>query len=69
MNNINFDAGPFARNTNTLEVEPVIPFRISRDWVLVSRILVNARLHSAAASGLSSTPLQTMGQWGLTKTA
>jgi len=45
MNNTNFDAGPFTRNTNTLEVEPVIPFRISQDWLLVSRILVNALVY------------------------
>ncbi len=45
QNNINFDAGPFARNSNTLEVEPVIPLRISRDWLLVSRILMNALVY------------------------
>jgi len=44
-NDINFDAGPFARNSNTLEVEPVIPLRISRDWLLVSCILVNALVY------------------------
>lgn len=45
MNNINFDAGPFARNSNALQIEPVIPFHISQDWLLVPRIQVNAVLY------------------------
>jgi hypothetical protein len=41
-NNSNFDAGPFERNAYSLQIQPVLPFQISKDWLLVPRILINA---------------------------
>jgi hypothetical protein len=41
-NNWNLDGGPFDRNAYAFQIEPVLPFEISRGWLLVPRILINA---------------------------
>jgi len=43
-NNLNFDAGPFERNAYSLQIQPLLPFQISKDWLVVPRILINAVL-------------------------
>src|SRR6185437_15770413 len=37
QNNTNFGIGPFDRNQNILNIQPVIPIGISRDWNLIIR--------------------------------
>ncbi len=37
QNNINLNAGPYNGTQNILNVQPVIPFRLSEDWNLVTR--------------------------------
>jgi hypothetical protein len=36
---INFDAGPYGRTSNSLQILPIIPFEIAGDWLLVPRIV------------------------------
>ena len=36
---INFDAGPYGRTSNSLQIQPAIPFPIAREWLLIPRIV------------------------------
>src|SRR4051812_27275050 len=40
QNNSNFDIGPLDRTQNVLNIQPVIPVRISENWSLINRIIV-----------------------------
>ena len=37
---INFGAGPYARTSNSLQIQPTIPFPIAEHWLLIPRISV-----------------------------
>lgn len=37
QNNTNFGIGPHNRTQNVLNIQPVIPFNLSKDWLLVTR--------------------------------
>ena len=39
QNNSNFGVGPYNRTQDVLNVQPVIPARISEKWMLISRII------------------------------
>lgn len=39
QNNSNFDIGPYNRTQDVLNVQPVIPKRLSEKWMLISRII------------------------------
>ena len=39
QNNTNFAIGPYDRTQNVLNVQPVIPAKISEHWMLISRII------------------------------
>jgi hypothetical protein len=39
QNNVNFNVGPFDQTQNILNIQPVIPVKLSEDWLLVSRII------------------------------
>src|SRR2546422_4008525 len=39
---INFEAGLYSRVSNSLQVQPVIPLRVSKSWLLVPRIVATA---------------------------
>ena len=39
QNNFNFNAGPNERNVYVLNVQPVIPIHITRDWNLITRVI------------------------------
>jgi hypothetical protein len=39
QNNTNFSIGPFDRTQNVLNIQPVIPARLSKNWMLISRII------------------------------
>jgi hypothetical protein len=39
QNNTGFGVGPFDRNQNVLNIQPVIPVRISENWNLINRII------------------------------
>jgi hypothetical protein len=36
---INFDAGPYGRASNSLQIQPTIPFLIAEEWLLIPRIV------------------------------
>ena len=36
---INFDAGPYGRTSNSLQLQPTIPLRMGEDWLLIARII------------------------------
>ncbi|MGA3315309.1 MAG: hypothetical protein ABSC64_02590 [Candidatus Korobacteraceae bacterium] len=42
VENINFGAGPYDRTSNSLQIQPVIPWHISQNWLLVPRIVATA---------------------------
>ncbi len=37
QNNTNFNVGPFDKEQNILNIQPVIPFKLNEDWNLVTR--------------------------------
>jgi hypothetical protein len=39
QNNSNFGVGPYNRTQDVLNIQPVIPARISQNWMLISRII------------------------------
>jgi hypothetical protein len=39
QNNSNFGVGAYNRTQNVLNIQPVIPVHISKDWMLISRII------------------------------
>src|ERR1700733_6196616 len=39
QNNSNFAVGPYNRTQDVLNIQPVIPARISENWMLISRII------------------------------
>jgi hypothetical protein len=39
QNNANFGIGPYDRTQNVLNIQPVIPSHISKDWMIISRII------------------------------
>jgi len=39
QNNIDFGTGPFDRTTNTLNIQPVVPFKLSQSVMLISRTI------------------------------
>jgi hypothetical protein len=42
VDSINFDAGPYDRTSNSLQLQPVIPLQISKNWLLVPRVMATA---------------------------
>src|SRR5215831_107462 len=40
QNNMDFGIGPYNRMKNTLNVQPVIPFRLNGSWNLITRTIV-----------------------------
>lgn len=39
QNNVNFNIGPYGREQNVLNIQPVIPVRISENWNLITRAI------------------------------
>ena len=40
QSNTNFDAGPFNRTQEVLNIQPVVPMHLSNDWNLISRTII-----------------------------
>ena len=38
--NINFGIGPFNRSQNVLNIQPVIPSKLGKNWLLINRLIV-----------------------------
>jgi hypothetical protein len=67
QNNTNFDIGPNNRTQNILNIEPVIPVRVSEKWNLIMRIITPVIYQPSIFSlvSQSSTPLNHLGTLGL----
>jgi hypothetical protein len=67
QNNTNFDIGPNDRTQNILNIQPVIPVRVSKDWNLIMRIITPVIYQPSIASLVipSNTPLNHLGTLGL----
>src|SRR6185503_18714857 len=40
QNNVNFPIGQYSRVQDVLNIQPVVPIQMSKDWLLISRWLV-----------------------------
>ena len=50
QNNTNFGVGPFGRNQNVLNIQPVIPINVSQSWNMIIRCdVATARLREGQA--------------------
>lgn len=60
QNNTDFGIGPQDQTRNTLNIQPVVPFKLTSDWMLITRTIapVLAQPHTFANSGtvVPSTP-------------
>ena len=67
QNNTNFDIGPNDRTQNILNIQPVIPVRVSKNWNLIMRIVTPVIYQPSIASLVIpfSTPLNHLGTLGL----
>ena len=67
QNNTNFDIGPNNRTQNILNIQPVIPVRVSKNWNLIMRIITPVIYQPSIPSLLfqSNTPLNHLGTLGL----
>jgi hypothetical protein len=67
QNNTNFDLGPNNRTQNILNIEPVIPVRVSENWNLIMRIITPVIYQPSIFSVVSqsSTPFNHLGTLGL----
>lgn len=66
QNNTNFDIGPNNRTQNILNIQPVIPVRVSENWNLIMRIIMPVIYQPSIPSLLlqSSTPFNHLGTLG-----
>jgi len=39
QNNTNFNIGPYDRTQDVLNIQPVIPFNVSKNWMVIARII------------------------------
>jgi hypothetical protein len=67
QNNTNFDIGPNNRTQNILNIQPVIPVRVSENWNLIMRVITPIIYQPSIASLVvpSNTPLNHLGTLGL----
>ena len=54
QNNTNFNFGPRERTQNILNFQPVIPFKLSEDWNLITRTIVPIVHQPSLAKGETS---------------
>jgi hypothetical protein len=50
---INFGAGPYRRSSNSLQIQPTIPFPIAADWLVVPRIVATLAAYEPEVSRAS----------------
>jgi hypothetical protein len=63
--NFNFGNGPADRTQNVLNIQPVIPFSVSKDWNLIVRWITPVIYQPVSVTQVSGPPLQTTGVYGL----
>jgi hypothetical protein len=55
QNNLTFGVGPRDEAQNVLDIQPVVPFRVSQDWNVISRTIIPVVHEPALAPGMGST--------------
>jgi hypothetical protein len=50
---INFDAGPYGHTSTSLQIQPIIPFRIAEEWLVIPRIVATLAAHEPEVSQAS----------------
>jgi hypothetical protein len=54
QNNSNFSVGPYNRTQDVLNIQPVIPANISKNWMLISRIIQPIAETTGKRNGLAA---------------
>jgi hypothetical protein len=65
QDNFNFNIGPADRTQNVLNIQPVIPLKVSKDWNLIVRWIVPIIYQPIGVAQESGSQLQTAGVYGL----
>ena len=55
QDNVNLNAGPEKRTQNVLNIQPVIPFEVSKDWNIITRTILPVISQPGLAAGESRT--------------
>jgi hypothetical protein len=63
--NFNFNIGPSDRTQNVLNIQPVVPFSVSKDWNLIVRWIMPVVYQPIPVAQVSGPPAQTTGVYGL----
>lgn len=63
--NFNFGIGPSDRTQNVLNIQPVIPFSVSKNWNLIVRWITPVVYQPLPVAQPPGPPLQTTGVYGL----
>jgi hypothetical protein len=63
--NFNFNSGPADRTQNILNIQPVIPVSVSKNWDLVVRWITPVIYQPLPVAQASGPPAQTTGTYGL----
>lgn len=63
--NFNFNIGPADRTQNVLNIQPVIPLSISKDWNLIVRWITPVIYQPLPVPQVSGPPMQSTGVYGL----
>jgi hypothetical protein len=63
--NFNFNNGPADRTQNVLNIQPVIPLSVSKDWNLIVRWITPVIYQPLPVPQVSGPPAQTTGVYGL----
>ncbi len=63
--NFNFNIGPADRTQNVLNIQPVIPLSISKDWNLIVRWITPVIYQPLPVPQVSGPPTQSTGVYGL----
>lgn len=54
QNNTNFGVGDFDRTSNILNIQPVIPTSLNKDWVLINRTIIPVAYQPELAPGVDN---------------
>jgi len=65
QDNFNFNIGPADRTQNVLNIQPVIPLKVSKNWNLIVRWIVPVIYQPIPVGQGSGAPVQTTGVYGL----
>jgi hypothetical protein len=63
--NFSFGSGPADRTQNVLNIQPVIPMSVSKDWNLIVRWITPVVYQPLPVPQLPASPVQTTGAYGL----